>query len=82
MWSDRKGKGVMDGRDHILLRERVRVKDRSHTLWKDRDKAVITIIRSILASATLLPLYPVIGQHFLIPYSAHQLSKQEPKNKA
>ena len=31
--SDRKGKGVMEGRDHILLRERVRVKkDGRHTL--------------------------------------------------
>ena len=45
MWSDRKGKGVMEGRDHILLRERVRVKkDGRHILWKDRDKAVITTI--------------------------------------
>ena len=35
----------MEGREHILLRERVRVKkDGRHTLWKDRDKAVITTI--------------------------------------
>ena len=45
MWSDRKGKGVMEGRDYISLRERVRVKkDGRHTLWKDSDKAVITTI--------------------------------------
>ena len=44
MKSDRERKGVMEGRDHILLRERVRVKEGRHTLWEDRDKAVISTI--------------------------------------
>ena len=70
LWSDWEGKGVMEGRDHILLRETVRVKkDGSHTLWKDRQRPVITTMSHLMERTsfpTLLTLYNVIGknQHF------------------